>query len=576
MKETPRFYFDFTKQSACNSYVNNGNITFERNTSIQYDEKEQALCVSAREKTDITLSTHTYSGCVLFYAPKDVETMEDCPYFVLKIKLSHKSIGFGGAVARVNAKPSWVGDPDWETYQPTEDWQLFYIRVDKTQHCLYTGNWLGALLFLSSCGTEFEAGEPIAWIQWSGVFPSLEKAYAFAEMKLPAKHEVSTLENKFIPVQKDLPMFPIKETLPIAEAAARVNRNLSKPLKKIPSEYALVHDFDPVFSFVHHGGLAVFKGRLYASHSRAIKDEDAPAQQVVVRSMPLNDFGNWSEPLFVGMPVLASDGIHLTSYLAGYLHTDGDTLYFNFAKKEYAATSWDQDGRYINAEHASISWINMVSSTTDGINWTEPVPAGASANESPRQSLTGHWFCGSGNSLLYSEEERPGTDWSFVGPTKQQLQEAFIRGSVDLPESSWYQTDDYVIHHMLRSNSKTFWMCNSYDNGKTWTDIYPTNFVAAATMPHFGRLPDGRYYFVGSAADTNIRFPLHLYVSKDGYNFDTGYILRDEPYNQQRSGYAKGGPYAYPEVLFAGEYMYVLYSKQKEVMEISRVKLSDI
>ena len=70
--------------------------------------------------------------------------------------------------------------------------------------------------------------------------------------------------------------------------------------------------------------------------------------------------------------------------------------------------------------------------------------------------------------------------------------------------------------------------------------------------------------------------PLHLYVSKDGYNFDTGYILRDEPYNQQRSGYAKGGPYAYPEVLFAGEYMYVLYSKQKEVMEISRVKLSDI
>ena len=78
------------------------------------------------------------------------------------------------------------------------------------------------------------------------------------------------------------------------------------------------------------------------------------------------------------------------------------------------------------------------------------------------------------------------------------------------------------------------------------------------------------------STSTNVRYPLELYVSKNGTDFDKGYILRDEKSALQQEGWAKGGQYGYPEVLIRDGYMYVFYSKQKEVMELTRVALSDI
>ena len=41
-------------------------------------------------------------------------------------------------------------------------------------------------------------------------------------------------------------------------------------------------------------------------------------------------------------------------------------------------------------------------------------------------------------------------------------------------------------------------------------------------------------------------------------------------------GWAKDGQYAYPEVLIHDGYMYIHYSRQKEISEVTRVKLTDI
>ena len=121
------------------------------------------------------------------------------------------------------------------------------------------------------------------------------------------------------------------------------------------------------------------------------------------------------------------------------------------------------------------------------------------------------------------------------------------------------------------------WHSASYDDGNTWSETYRTNFSTDHTMPSFGRLPDGRAYFIGDPyANNDARFPLALCLSDDGYTFDKAYVLRDERYEMQQGGWAKGGYFAYPEAMIHGEYLYVFYSKQKEVMEITRVKLSDI
>lgn len=73
------------------------------------------------------------------------------------------------------------------------------------------------------------------------------------------------------------------------------------------------------------------------------------------------------------------------------------------------------------------------------------------------------------------------------------------------------------------------------------------------------------------------RTPLSIFVSEDGYNFDKQYIIRDETdYTMQQDGLYKGGAFAYPEAIIQGDYLYVLYSKEKEVMEITRIAIQDI
>jgi len=374
----------------------------------------------------------------------------------------------------------------------------------------------------------------------------------------------------------DLSMFPVKQTMSIQEAAAKVNNNLSAPMTKIKSESSVVWKYDKNYTYNMHGGLAIFKGKLYASYSRGLKDEDAPGQHVVITSTPLSNLNQWSKPKIIGPAVQHSDGIHQTSNINGWLYTDGEKLFAYYAIKEYPASAWRPNGAYIIGQH-SATWIGMCTFTTDGVNWCEPFAVPTSlANEAVRQSLTGQWFAGRGNGLLCSYEETPNVIWQNIGPSSSQIEDALKRGAKSLPESSWYQTNDYVLHHMIRSSAGQIWMSNSYDNGKTWTDVYPTNFKADDAMPNFGRLPDGRCYFVGTTSGGIDRIPLQLYVSKDGYNFNTGYILRDEKYAMQMNGAYKHGYYSYPEVRFDDTYMYILYSKQKELMEVTRVKLTDI
>ena len=65
-----------------------------------------------------------------------------------------------------------------------------------------------------------------------------------------------------------------------------------------------------------------------------------------------------------------------------------------------------------------------------------------------------------------------------------------------------------------------------------------------------------------------------LCLSEDGQNFNRQFILRNEAYKQQIPGLYKGGVYGYPSTVIANGYMYVIYSKHKEAIEVTRVSLS--
>ncbi len=81
-----------------------------------------------------------------------------------------------------------------------------------------------------------------------------------------------------------------------------------------------------------------------------------------------------------------------------------------------------------------------------------------------------------------------------------------------------------------------------------------------------------------------------LVFFKKGSNYhDTCYILRDEydiaetsdlfvgkGRNQHCPGWSKGGEYAYPYAVMDDTYLYVAYSRHKEMIEVTRVKLTEI
>ena len=67
-----------------------------------------------------------------------------------------------------------------------------------------------------------------------------------------------------------------------------------------------------------------------------------------------------------------------------------------------------------------------------------------------------------------------------------------------------------------------------------------------------------------------------LYTSEDGFNFDKSYVIRDEFVKICKHGYSKGGHYGYPECIIVDGFMYVIYSKQKEKMEITAFDLKQL
>ena len=108
-----------------------------------------------------------------------------------------------------------------------------------------------------------------------------------------------------------------------------------------------------------------------------------------------------------------------------------------------------------------------------------------------------------------------------------------------LCEGSFYQTDDGVLHMLLRNTARgndcRLWLTESRDNGATWSTPVETDFSDTNAKFHFGRLPDGRFYYVGNPVGGG-RTPLVLSLSRDGVRFDQHFILGDTHYERRRPG----------------------------------------
>jgi hypothetical protein len=365
---------------------------------------------------------------------------------------------------------------------------------------------------------------------------------------------------------------------------------LAATAARLPVERAWIYRPISDWTYSHHPHLAFFEGRYHAIWSNGRRDEDAPGQRVLLSTSP--DFQTWTAPV----PLFDSlRGKHSEVVLtAAGFHQHGGRLVAYAGGYEYRPECLDNGQRRPgDTGHMDTSLLAMT--TADGVRWDGPVDLRLPVvpNHGPQRTATGRLIISGNISFPFTDDPSGLSGWRMTGLYPPAMASGIIDDSesfwkvqaamgwpVGLCEGSFYQTDDGVLHMLLRTNTACLWVTNSDDDGATWSAPRATPFTDNATKFHVGQLPDGRFYYVGCPDPEPLwqRSPLVLSLSGDGVRFDRHFILADAstPYEQNTPGLHKGGDYGYPHTLVRGGVLHVVVSRKKEAIEVLRVPLSSL
>jgi hypothetical protein len=368
--------------------------------------------------------------------------------------------------------------------------------------------------------------------------------------------------------------------LPVMHAMAQIPpiRNTytsEENIVHLSIERVIIYQPDTAWFYNHHASITHYKNLFVAIWSDGMKDEDQPGQRVLFSTS--KDFFRWSVPAVLAKPsVYRHDSLNVLT-AAGF-HQFNDTLVAYY-------------GEYSPFRTGTHLWAKI---STDGQHWSRAVDmkVPVNPNHGPEQIADGRLVISGNFTFPYTDDYRGLSGWTMRSFYADSLYRednpatfyspAEINKLPPLCEGSFFQTDDGTLHMLLRVTGKGWkgklWLTESKDNGEHWSLPAETNFTDNDSKFHFGRLPDGRYYYVG-IPDTfhhYARTPLVLTLSKDGKLFNQNYIIADQPYTLQQEGLWKGGQYGYPHTIIFDGYMYVIISRQKEAIEVIRFKLDQL
>lgn len=597
-------------------------------------------CCSTRNSRTPAIRIGTVKNGVCSYGLPFSVPVKQYPVIAVRLKLSNPDMSFypNGRIdwtttsytASAEATP-WRDMKGKTDLVPTDKWQTVYIDTSKLTSVSDTkwlsGNWDGLRILFDYTGVKIGDTADIKWIGFfksvSDIIETPEKTVGdinsdnvfdildlvrmkryfcgtanaydfnggdinddeiidaddlkFAKLILLGKdyEELMRENSKFADV--NAVSFPVSNGMTAQESANSINNKTVGEIKKLDAESVRISEYDGDWAFAHHGFIAQFKGELYAMWSNGRAHEDDLGQRVMYSHS--DNFGSWStpEPLVDSVMGEQSEAV---LFPAGFF-VDGDTLIAYYRVHEYYYA--DLENEHTMRPTSGGGWKSVKSyymASKDGRNWSEPteITIKNAGSSQAKQNNFGRYIWAGSTGIAYADNTNGATGWSVSELSSSQIDTALNSGASMLCEANCYQTGDNVMHLVMRSNAGVLWDSESYDNGETWSDAYPTQFTDDSTMCYFGRLPDGRYYYVGSPfySGSNARYPLMLCISDDGYNFGEQYILCDEDYDMKQNGYAKGGVYAYPECCVCGGYVNIIYSLEKEVMQVTRFKISDL
>ena len=367
---------------------------------------------------------------------------------------------------------------------------------------------------------------------------------------------------------------------------------------KLDVEHVSVYAGREGAGFNHQAQLAWDGQRLYATWSSAPRDEEESGQQVLVAHS--DDEGRtWSAP---GVLAPSRPGRFAASVVvsSGIRVHDGALVAYTGEWERYEP----QRDKAREAERTAAGGHSVFDVRTEarvsrdrGRTWSAPTVAARNQfgfmppapTSSGRLIMPGHltwaWTDDPPGLSGWQRSGVPGLPADYLDDWYGHAKGAQILGLAHrYNEASFFETADGVLHMMLRNENNTrMGVSESRDDGATWSRPVQTAFTNSVSRSQFGRLPDGRWFCVncptppaaGAAPSTRTpRTPAVLALSEDGVVFDRHYVFGDDVQGTPRlPGYLKHGRYGYPFLLALGDHAVVVYSTNKEDINVARFRL---
>ncbi len=184
----------------------------------------------------------------------------------------------------------------------------------------------------------------------------------------------------------------------------------------------------------------------------------------------------------------------------------------------------------------------------------------------------------------------PDGNWAF-GRRDSNFDASFVKGDIDdwtiypIANTADFNLDEPVLTLVggtlvctYRANDSAednrLVRAFSFDLGETWTEATKTNFPDSRSKHHILRLSTGRYALCSNARYNLNRDKLTIALSDDGMRFDDVRMLRGEATTPQWSMSEARAGYQYPHAIEVDGNLYIVYSRNKEDIQISRVAIS--
>lgn len=203
-------------------------------------------------------------------------------------------------------------------------------------------------------------------------------------------------------------------------------------------------------------------------------------------------------------------------------------------------------------------------STTDGTTWSDPAATNLAAGYYPNFAP---YIMKSGR-LLFTDKDHYYTDdeTGMTGWTKCTYKQ---------PSSNWGSAIEIrdKVYILLRSGSNNLQQMSSSD-GITFSDAVVTNFTNANNPVCFGRLEDGRYYYVGTPDNTNAeRGGLVLSLSDDGFLYNRHYGISFDREGPLSGTYANNQHRSF-KAMVHGDNLYVITCRRFVKIELYIIPLT--